>query len=82
MKKIVPDPPLALPIPYISIISDLSREEALAQAHTLIVTLNQTIEAYLAPEPEPHRELLLKNAEVLTQLTTALFTHAHEVAQP
>ncbi|CAM4050792.1 DUF3077 domain-containing protein [Pseudomonas reidholzensis] len=72
MKKIVPDPPVS----YISIISDLPSEDALAQARKMMVLLNQSLEVYLECEPGHRRDAMLENVSLLSQLASALVKHA------
>lgn len=72
MKKIVPAPPIS----YFSVISDLSREEALTQVSKLMDCMNRTLEAYLGTEPIGVDSYLLENVEILNQLMRALIAHA------
>ena len=74
MKKLVPDPP-TFPIPYISIIADLSHAEARSQAAKLMGSLSQTIELYLKAEDRAQRCILLENMSIHTELLYALFDH-------
>ena len=74
MKKLVPDPP-TFPIPYISIIADLSHAEARSQAAKLMGSLSQTIELYLKAEDSLQHSALLENMSALTELLHALFAH-------
>ncbi|AZL70516.1 MULTISPECIES: hypothetical protein [Pseudomonas] len=74
MKKIVPDPPY--PIPFITIINDLTAEQAMAHAATLMDPLVDTVHAYADCPPELRSDILLDNASVLTQLVIALINHA------
>lgn len=81
MKKIVPDPPY--PIPYITIINDLTAPQAMAHAATLMDTLGSTVQAYVECPPEHRKEILLDNAGILSQLVAALIKHSkcQEAAQ-
>lgn len=83
MKKLVPDPPTTFPIPYISIIADLSHKDAKSQAVKLMGGLSQTIELYLKAEDGPQRCTLLENMSIFTDLLNALFAHmkAQEAVQ-
>ncbi|RRV48221.1 hypothetical protein EGJ09_05595 [Pseudomonas sp. p106] len=75
MKKIVPDPPDSFPIPYISIIADLSLEDAKAHAAALMDSLSRTIELYLSTVGEDQRKVVLDNMGIHTELLRALFGH-------
>ncbi|MFJ4350694.1 hypothetical protein ACIPZ5_07320 [Pseudomonas sp. NPDC089428] len=75
MKKIVPDPPPAYPLPYITIIADLTFEDAKPHAAALMDSLSSTIQVLLETEAEDHRKVLLENMSILTELLRALFAH-------
>ncbi|MFJ4347220.1 hypothetical protein [Pseudomonas sp. NPDC089401] len=77
MKKIVPDPPppASFPIPYITIIADLTLEDAKPHATALMQALSNTIQLYLDTEAEDHREIVLENLGILTELLRILFAH-------
>lgn len=75
MKKIVPDPPLA--IPFVSIIADLGADEAMVQAVNLMETLVDTVHVSLQnPPEETARDVMLDNASILCDLVVALINHA------
>jgi hypothetical protein len=75
MKKIVPDPPDSFPIPYITIIADLSPEDARSHAAALMDCLCKTSQLYLDTEAEDHRYALLENLGILTELLRVLVAH-------
>ncbi|WDY57223.1 hypothetical protein [Pseudomonas sp. PSKL.D1] len=75
MKKLVPDPPPQYPVPYISIIADLSHKDAFQHATTLMDSLSNTIQLYLNTEAEDQRNVVLENLGILTELLRALFAH-------
>ncbi|QHG66954.1 hypothetical protein [Pseudomonas putida] len=75
MKKLVPDPPPSFPIPYISIISDLSLEDAKPHAAVLMDALSNTIQLYLKTEDKEQRKVVQENLAILTELLRALFAH-------
>ncbi|WAB97289.1 MULTISPECIES: hypothetical protein [Pseudomonas] len=75
MKKLVPDPPDSCPIHYITIIADLSLEDAKAHAAALMDSLSSTIELYLSTVGEDQRRVVLDNMGILTDLLRALFSH-------
>ncbi|WP_414157592.1 hypothetical protein [Pseudomonas sp. BNK-15] len=78
MKKIVPDPPNSFPIPYITIIADLSPEDARSHAAALMDCLCKTSQLYLDTEAEDHRYALEGNmiagsaARILSAMAKAL----------
>ncbi|MHA6163692.1 hypothetical protein [Pseudomonas sichuanensis] len=74
MKKIVPDPPY--PISFITIINDLTAEQALEHANTLMESLVDTVHLYTIAPPELRPDILLCNASILSQLVIALINHA------
>ncbi|WP_288441865.1 hypothetical protein [uncultured Pseudomonas sp.] len=75
MKKIVPDPPPTSPIPYITIIADLTFEDAKPHAAALMDSLSSNIQLLLETEAKDHREVLLVNIGILTELLRTLFAH-------
>ncbi|UTL91971.1 hypothetical protein [Pseudomonas fluorescens] len=75
MKKIVPDPPPSLPLPYIKIIADLTFEDAKPHAAALMDSLSSTIQVLLETEAKDHRQVLLENMSILTELLRTLFAH-------
>lgn len=75
MKKIVPDPPPSFPLPYIKIISDLTFEDAKPHAAALMDSLSSTIQVLLETKAEDHRQVLLENMSILTELLRVLFAH-------
>ncbi|PVZ39329.1 hypothetical protein [Pseudomonas sp. CC120222-01a] len=75
MKKIVPDPPLSFPLPYLTIIADLTVEDAKPHAAALMDSLSRTIQVLLETECQDHRQVLLENMSILTELLRTLFSH-------
>jgi len=75
MKKLVPDPPPSFPIPYITIIADLSIEDAKPHAAALMDALSNTIQLYLNSEDKEQRKVVQENLAILTELLRALFAH-------
>ncbi|WP_369988025.1 hypothetical protein [Pseudomonas xanthosomatis] len=74
MKKLVPDPPF--PIPYLTIIQDLTPEAAMAHAANLMETLVDTVHAYVEC-PQQHRPgIMLENSAILSHLVVLLINHA------
>ncbi|MFJ4065130.1 hypothetical protein ACIPW4_07505 [Pseudomonas sp. NPDC089996] len=75
MKKIVPDPPPRFPIPYIKIIADLTFDDAKPHAAALMDSLSNTIQLLLETKTEDHRQILLVNMSILTELIHTLASH-------
>ncbi|MFJ4441839.1 hypothetical protein ACIPZ8_07105 [Pseudomonas sp. NPDC089422] len=75
MKKIVPDPPPSFPLPCITIIADLTFEDAKPHAADLMHSLSSTIQVLLETESKDHRQVLLENMSILTELLRTLFSH-------
>ncbi|MBO9549066.1 hypothetical protein [Pseudomonas sp.] len=75
MKKIVPDPPPSFPLPYLTIIADLTVEDAKPHAAALMDSLSSTIQVLLETESQEHRQVLLENMNILTELLRTLFSH-------
>ena len=80
MKKRVPDPPY--PIPFVTIISDLAPEEAMAHANKLMHTLSDTINAYTHCPRDERLDVMMDSAEILAQLVIALVRHARAKGAP
>jgi D-ribose pyranose/furanose isomerase RbsD len=75
MKKLVPDSPPSFPIPYITIIADLSIEDAKPHAAALMDALSNTIQLCLATQDAEQRQTVLENIAIITELLRALSTH-------
>lgn len=75
MKKVVPDPPSMLPIPYSTIIADLSYEDAKSQATLVMNSLSDTVEQFIDAENPAQRSAHLKNLSIFTDLLQALLAH-------
>ncbi|MGJ7552260.1 hypothetical protein [Pseudomonas alloputida] len=75
MKKIVPDPPPSFPLRYLTMIADLTVEDAKPHAAALMDSLSSTIQVLLETESKDHRQVLLEKMSILTELLRTLACH-------
>lgn len=80
MKKLVPDPPY--PIPFVTIISDLDPEEAMAHANKLMHILSVTVHAYTVCQRDERLDVMMDSVEILGQLVISLVRHARAKGAP
>lgn len=80
MKKLVPDPPCQ--IPFVTIISDLGPDEAVAYANRLMDTFSATVSAWSKATPDTRLDVLMDSAHILAELIVALIRHARSKGAP